>query len=326
MITFIVPVYNAEPTLARCLDSILKQDYADIEIIAINDGSSDRSLQILMEYRKTDSRIQVINQKNSGVSVARNQGILHASGEFIMFVDSDDYIEPNTCSSLLEYMKQETDLVIFGLNIYKEGRLLRTPHLETAVIHINNDINDYWNLRTINLGPCNKIYRKALIKSLFDETLSLGEDTLFVLEYLKNIHTIQVVDKCFYNVSLDNAGSLNRKYRDDRLEQLIKVRHKEFEILNEIYPNNKDTRIYEEYFRNLHIILTNLMRMRIANKFTLFKSNIKRFDYPFKCISFKSKYYSIFAFFVKCRLYSFVYIMLIIRIQIEYILLQRKNL
>lgn len=323
MITFIVPVYNAEPTLARCLDSILKQDYADIEIIAVNDGSSDRSLQILMEYRKTDSRIQVIDQKNSGVSVARNQGVLHASGEFIMFVDSDDYIEPNTCSRLLEYMKEDTDLVIFGLNIYKEGRLLRTPHLKTAIIHIKNDINDYWNLRTINLGPCNKIYRKALIKSLFDETLSLGEDTLFVLEYLKNIHTIQVVGKCFYNVSLDNAGSLNRKYRDDRLEQLIKVRHKEFEILNEIYPNNKDTRIYEEYFRNLHIILTNLMRMRIANKFTLFKSNIKRFDYPFEYTRFNNKYYSIFAFLVVNRLYTATYLYIALRVLFEGLIVRR---
>lgn len=323
MITFVVPVYNAEVTLARCLDSILKQDYADIEIIAINDGSSDRSLQILMEYCESDSRIKVINQNNSGVSVARNKGILHASGEYIMFVDSDDYIEPNTCSSLLEYMKEGIDLVIFGLNIYKEGRLLRTPHLETAIVHIKNDINDYWNLRTINLGPCNKIYRKALIKSLFDETLSLGEDTLFVLEYLKNIHTIQIVDKCFYNVSLDNTGSLNRKYRDDRLEQLIKVRHKEFEILNEIYPYNKDTRIYEEYFRNLHIILTNLMRMRIANKFTLFKSNIKRFDYPFKCTRFNNKYYSLFAFLIINRLYILIYLFIALRVLFERIILSR---
>lgn len=323
MITIIIPVYNAEATIARCLDSILQQDYADLEIIAINDGSSDRSLQILTEYCKKDCRIKLVNQNNSGVSVARNKGILSATGEYIMFVDSDDYIEPNTCSSLLGYMEEDIDLVIFGLNIYKEGRLLRTPHLGTAIVHIENDINDYWNLRTINLGPCNKIYRRTLIKSLFDETLSLGEDTLFVLEYLRGIHTIQVVEKCYYNVSLDNTGSLNRKYRDDRLEQLIKVRHKEFEILKEIYPHNKDTRIYEEYFRNLHIILTNLMRMRIANKYTLFKSNIKRFDYPFECTRFNNKYYSFFAWLVVNRLYMMTYLFIALRVLFERIIVRR---
>lgn len=116
MISIIVPVYNAHKTLRRCLDSILKQDFSDIQIIAINDGSSDDSLDILKEYAFIDKRIDVINQENQGVSVARNKGIVSAKGEYIMFVDSDDYIEPQTCSSLLKYLKSDIQLVIFGLN------------------------------------------------------------------------------------------------------------------------------------------------------------------------------------------------------------------
>ena len=102
MISIIVPVYNAHNTLKRCLDSILKQDFKDIQIIAINDGSSDDSLDILKEYAFIDKRIEVINQENQGVSVARNNGIASAKGEYIMFVDSDDYVEPDYCKLMLD--------------------------------------------------------------------------------------------------------------------------------------------------------------------------------------------------------------------------------
>ena len=324
MISIIVPVYNAHNTLKRCLDSILKQDFKDIQIIAINDGSSDDSLDILKEYAFIDKRIEVINQENQGVSVARNNGIASAKGEYIMFVDSDDYIEPQTCSSLLKYLKSDIQLVIFGLNIYKGNILQRTPHLSTKCIELKDNIDYYWNLRTINLGPCNKIYRKSLIKQNFDTSLSLGEDTLFVLEYLKEVNKVQIVSDCYYNVSLDNSGSLNRKYREDRLEQLIKVREKEMKILNELYPNSKDRRIYEEFFRNLHVILTNIMRMNFDDKYKIIKSNMCRFNYPYSFVKFPSLYYSIFAYLVVNRMYFTTYFLMALRVMAENLLIRKK--
>lgn len=323
MISIIVPVYNAHNTLRRCLDSILKQDFKDIQIIAINDGSSDDSLDILKEYALLYKRIDVINQENQGVSVARNNGIAAAKGEFIMFVDSDDYIEPRTCSNLLKYFKSDVQLVIFGLNIYKEDKLLRTPHLSTKSINLKDNIDYYWNLRTINLGPCNKVYRRSLIKRGFDTSLSLGEDTLFVLEYLKEVNKVQIVSDCYYNVSLDNSGSLNRKYREDRLEQLITVRDKEVIILNELYPNSKDRRIYEEYFRNLHVILTNIVRMNIEDKYKIIKNNMLRFKYPYSYVKFSSFYYSIFAYLVVNRMYLTTYFLIILRVMVENLLIRK---
>lgn len=106
LISLIVPVYNVEKYLERCLDSLIGQTLADIEIICVNDGSQDRSLEILQEYASHDSRIRVFDQANSGVSVARNNALKHVKGKFYMFVDSDDWLDPETCAVAYDYAKQ----------------------------------------------------------------------------------------------------------------------------------------------------------------------------------------------------------------------------
>lgn len=105
-ISIIIPVYNVENYLERCLDSLIGQTLADIEIICVNDGSQDRSLEILQEDASHDSRIRVFDQANSGVSVARNNALKHVKGEFYMFVDSDDWLDPEICAVAYDYAKQ----------------------------------------------------------------------------------------------------------------------------------------------------------------------------------------------------------------------------
>lgn len=324
MISIIIPVYNAEKTLERCLVSVLQQDYKDIEVIAVNDGSVDSSLQILECFASKDSRLKVFNQKNSGVSVSRNKGIIMSAGEFVMFVDSDDCIQPNACSLVIEHMGYDCDLLIFGLNIYKNSVLLRTPHLPAQVVNLNARIDNYWMLRKINLGPCNKLYRRNLITKLFDQSLSLGEDTLFVIEYMKNIKTIRCIDSCLYNVFLDNTNSLNRKYRADRLDQLIIVRKKELEALREIYPDCYDSRIYEEFFLDLHVILTGLFYHKISGKIDKIKDNVMKYDYAsiLPKTKFSSLYYKIFANLVSKHNYYTLFILLFVRTRIEKLFLR----
>lgn len=113
MISIIVPVYNVEAFLPKCLDSLVNQTYRDIEIICVNDGSTDGSLEILQEYAEKDERIKVISRENRGVSESRNEGIEHASGEWLMFVDSDDWLEPNCCERIMTKNEDE-DLIIFS--------------------------------------------------------------------------------------------------------------------------------------------------------------------------------------------------------------------
>lgn len=325
MISVIIPVYNAEKTLANCLDSVLSQDYKDIEIIAVNDGSLDNSHEILMHYKAIDCRIKVLSQQNSGVSCARNKALDVAQGEYIMFVDSDDTIQSNACSKALCSMKDDVDMVIFGLNIYRNGKLLRTPHLETRKFKLRNSIDAYWNLRKINLGPCNKLYKKSLIKKQFDTTLSLGEDTLFVLEYMKNVRDVSCLENCLYNVRLDNENSLNRKYRDNRLDQLIYVRNHELVAINDIYGNTSDSRIYEEYFLDLHVILTGLFYHNVDSKLNKIRENVAKFNYGsvYYKTNFSSIYYRIFSRFVSSHRIFLLYMLLRLRLIIEKIFLTR---
>lgn len=325
MISIIIPVYNSEKTLSRCLDSVLAQDYEDIEIITVNDGSTDNSQIILKYYQNVDSRVKILVQPNSGVSYARNKALDVAKGEFVMFVDSDDTIQPNTCSKALSGMKDDVDMVIFGLNIYRNNKLLRTPHLKTTTYELRDSIDIYWELRKINLGPCNKLYKKYLIKKFFDTTLSLGEDTLFVIEYMKSVRVVKSLSDCLYNVFLDNNNSLNRKYREDRLEQLIYVRNKELLVLNDLYINNSDSRIYEEYFLDLHVILTGLFNHGIDHKVAKIAVNVKKFEYNSICekTNFQSFYYRIFSRLVSNEMNRLLYLLLRIRVIAEKYLISR---
>ena len=115
LVSLIVPVYNAEGYLSRCLESLLNQTYPLIEIICVNDGSMDRSLEIIREYKRQDNRIQLIDKRNTGVSDSRNQALKKITGHYVMFVDSDDWLSPNTVEVLIEEaIDSNSDLVMCG--------------------------------------------------------------------------------------------------------------------------------------------------------------------------------------------------------------------
>ena len=118
-ISIIVPIYNCEKYLAKCLDSIIRQDYSNLEVILINDGSSDNSKSICEEFCKKDKRFILINKKNEGVSEARNTGLDIASGEYIIFIDADDWIEPNMCKVLLDSLNSNEADMVFCNHIYE---------------------------------------------------------------------------------------------------------------------------------------------------------------------------------------------------------------
>jgi len=305
MISIIVPIYNAENWLERCLESLINQTYKDIEIILVNDGSIDKSLEICRQYEKRDNRIVLIDKENEGVSATRNLGIKTAKGDFIQFVDSDDYIEKDMCQKMLLAI-ENADLVLCGLRVWQNGQVLREPHIETSSYDLRDSIDYYFKLRKINLGPCNKLYRKSLIVKMFPEDISLGEDTLFVLNYMLNVKKISVLDECLYNVVLDNTDSLNRKSKIDKFDLLFGQRKTEEEFLLELYGETCDmTEMYNCYLTFLHAHLLNMyfsedstkteeMHEYIYNAFLqekIKKSKPKRFDYIlFKKIYIKRQF------------------------------------
>lgn len=212
MISVIVPVYKAEKYLHRCIDSILAQTYTDFELLLIDDGSPDRSGEICDEYAKQDSRVRVFHKTNGGVSSARNLGLDNAKGDWITFVDADDYIH---LDFLKEYSRhEEVDLVVGSFKVVgsKEEwagsineRKYNIQHIREEILRISLLIN----FQT----PWAKFFRREIIIAnnlKFDEKIFSSEDWLFVLNYLKYSKSIQTNNREYYFYDRSNLFGLSQ--------------------------------------------------------------------------------------------------------------------
>jgi glycosyltransferase involved in cell wall biosynthesis len=215
LVSFVVPVYNAENVLKRCLDSILSQTHQNFEILLVNDGSTDRSLLVCNEYASKDKRVRVIDQINSGPSTARNIGVFNANGDYICFIDSDDFITEKYLSDFLENYLNDDTLLIQDIYKYKNANSRLNCNYKKKVIAINQAdvlINNYHLLK---YGyPFAKFYKKSIIidhKILFDSTVHFSEDLLFLLEYLTHCTAIKFLDVANY-FYVDAGESLSNKY------------------------------------------------------------------------------------------------------------------
>jgi len=183
-ITVIVPVYNVEKYLRRCIDSILAQTFADFELLLIDDGSTDRSGQICDEYALHDNRIHVFHKENGGVSSARNIGLDNAKGEWIAFIDSDDYIDKNYFEIPKEY--SECD-VIQKSAIYKAGKKEKVVDITRNIINNTNDFYKFYVCHRTNCLWDKLISLKIIGERRFNENITIGEDALFFFSIISEI-------------------------------------------------------------------------------------------------------------------------------------------
>lgn len=210
-LSIIVPIYNSEKTIKRCLDSILSQSFSDFELILINDCSIDRSRSICEEYAILDRRVRVYhNESNRGVSYSRNFAINKASGKWLMFVDSDDWLDDNYISDILPAVN--VDLVISSF-VYYGKDIIKVPIRSTIYGYeqIGLYLNDYCTRFT---SPWAKVYKTSIIKShhlRFDENICHGEDTIFLFDYILNVYSIETREIYGYCYSCDIANSLSKK-------------------------------------------------------------------------------------------------------------------
>jgi len=191
MVSVIIPVYNAQNTIAKCLDSILANKFNDYKIILINDGSSDDSLKVLNEYaKKYPDKIKVFNQKNQGVAVARNNGIKLASSKYVMFIDNDDFIDSNYLGKFAEEIEiKNSDMVIGGYRRVTNQKTLFEVNLE--------DVE--WS-KYVVMAPWAKIYRRSfLLENKIEFLNSIGEDVYFNLQAINATDNISILDYCGYN-------------------------------------------------------------------------------------------------------------------------------
>ena len=225
----IIPVYNSEKTIKRCIDSITLQNRSDVEIIVINDGSTDESESICKALQNEHENIIYIHQENGGVSSARNLGLSVATGEFVMFVDSDDYVD-NQCFNIIDkHTESDADFYQFGFSIVANELVKETREFSECVVNTSSERETFISgsvvKRSIN-SPCSKIFKRKIIcdkKLRFCEELSSGEDLTFVFTFLLFADKIERLTDKIYFADIGNEDSLSRKYRENLSEQLITV-------------------------------------------------------------------------------------------------------
>ena len=221
-ISVIIPVYNAEKYLSRCIESIIDQTYSNYELLLINDGSKDNSGIVCDEYATKDQRIRVFHKTNGGVSTARNLGLEQALGEYVMFVDADDWIECDCLNVLYNTIQAENlDLLQFSFRTVSEnGVIMQAYSAETSVL----DLNGYIEKDVFLVCVGGTIIKKSIIeinRLRFQEDLKLGEDQLFILSAMHFSKFIKRIPDVFYNYyQNENSATANAKF-DDIINSII---------------------------------------------------------------------------------------------------------
>lgn len=272
LISIIVPIYNVEKKLNRCLISLQNQTYKNIEVLLINDGSTDNSEEICLKYVKNDNRFKYLKKSNGGLSSARNFGISNAKGKYIYFIDSDDYCESNLLEILITAMGDNVQITSCGYYIDYPNESFsikknysKTGKLEKKDFFLNIDSEEMLNV------VWNKLYDLDIIKKnnlKFKLNMMPGEDLIFNCEYLKLINNGVCCNKLVYHYMRENDETLVNKY-DENLIQKVKffIKNKESLLVSLEVEKN----IFMEIISNTTIIyafscLTNLYRKKLNSK------------------------------------------------------------
>lgn len=257
MISVIVPIYNAEKYLHRCIKRILAQDYTDYELLLIDDGSTDNSGTICDEYAIKDNRIRVFHKENGGVSSARNWGLDKAIGEYIMFVDSDDYMLPGMLEVMLSTLEsKKADLVVCGTTETGGGYWRPIADVDYSINQLKENFVSLLHTELLS-PPWNKIYKKEIIGSnRFCEDISFGEDLLFNIQYLKKCENISFIKESPFYHEKENENSLVVKFNRNRLFDIEKVW-----VVVDRFSEDKEG-LYSKYLRDLTVYIRQLLKTK----------------------------------------------------------------
>lgn len=302
--TIIIPMYNSELTIDNCIKSVVNQSYDNLEIIIVNDGSTDGSEKKCIELCRKDKRIKLFNQINMGVSSARNYGVKKATGKFICFVDSDDTIEKDMIKVLHENMVDyDCDLSACNINIIKHGKTKFVSN------HLNNDLLllrkriDFYNKKYIFKGYlCNKMFKSEILKKLkLYDNIHYCEDEILLIDYAELSNKFVYCDIPLYNYYIHDSGASSWTTWNDKKITILDAKKICIEKLNK-YGNEIVKDYYLDYFFALNDISKRFDKS-IEKKQEcgmLYKNLIKSRSYTFK--------QKIFVF-AKYRLYFLYYLL-----------------
>lgn len=249
LVSVIVPVYNVEAYLPKCLDSIINQTLEDLEIICVNDGSPDGSATILEAYAQKDARIKIISQENQGLAGARNIGTAAATGEYVGYVDSDDWIEPETYAAAVGHMNPDVDLVGWGAKIVCDDD--NNPYKAKAERYHSIKLTGLLEGgletgRRLPITMWNKLFKNSIIKKygISSPAGLLYEDGWFFWKYMTRVKNIYYMDACYYNYVLRDGSIMDKKYAtSNRIDRILGI----YDVFN-YYKNHYTLKGYEIFF------------------------------------------------------------------------------
>lgn len=248
LVSIIIPVYNVEQYIEKCMDSVVAQDYENLEIIVINDGSKDDSIEIVRKYES--NKVKIVEKKNGGLSAARNSGVKYCKGEYIFFLDSDDWIEPDTISSLVKEMNQDIDIV--------QGSIRRVSTKSVSIDNVGNRIIDknlleeYFKKENLNTVVWNKLYRRNIVVTTPFVEGYVNEDVIFTFQIAKNNYKVKNIDKVIYNYRIRDESIMHNKNLTQRMRVIKSLDY----VINECYKHNCEyvsLASYDKYITLLYL-------------------------------------------------------------------------
>lgn len=249
LVTIIMPAYNAERTISCAINSVLKQDYSNIELIVVNDGSTDNTKSVCSQF--SDKRIKVVTQENKGLSGARNTGLSNSNGEYVTFVDSDDWIEDNFISQLLDgLLSNNASLSICGMIREYPTHKQRISFEESNTFH--DCLNNGAFLKLFEGGLinscCNKLYRTELIRDhkLLFSGKAIVEDIEFNLKFIRVSETICTIKACLYHYIMGNE-SLTSKVSEDMFQNYMAIQTQFLNMLSNEHKSIANEFVYHQY-------------------------------------------------------------------------------
>jgi len=323
LISVIIPVYNCEKYIEECLNSIINQTYKNLEIIVVNDGSSDKSLDIINNFKDNDSRVNVISTENKGVSHARNVGLNKATGKYISFVDSDDWLDENFCTKMHEKLiETDADLICCGYNKVT-GEKIEKINSDGTTLEFDKKafLIKLLNVQT-SLGLVHmKLIKAELVKKVsFNENLKVAEDALYNMGLCEHINKAAVLNEPLYNYRI-NTDSVVRKYDENYSLKYEKAMNEVSSyIKNNYYEENVITNLNNFIVYHLMLVLVNFVynpenktepRIKLLKEICISKTYKEAIKYSnYNELSLTRK---ITLFTIKYKLYIFTALICMIR-------------
>lgn len=302
-ISIVVPVYNVELYLERCIDSLLIQTYKNIEIILINDGSTDNSSIICERYKKMDNRIKVIHKKNGGLSAARNTGVKNATGEYILFVDSDDYIEKNTCERFIFYLKNNKGIKIVIGNAYRiennQKLEMRHKNKSNEILSGKEFLKNELETKSMYMAAWLNLYNKEFLETnnLYFANGLLHEDEEFTPRVFLKADKVLTTNFIFYYYIIRNNSITTNKNLKKNAESIVEICRK----LEKIYDELNDGCLKKLLKDNL--VTKYLYAFQIGELYKYKKRNLEEFKFLLRNTKDRKNIFKVILFLISKKIY-----------------------